>query len=1073
MAPIKNKGTHPKKETSIADLEHAEAKTQATIETAVVPIITINEFGIIESVNEATLKMFGYQLNELLGVNINILVPSPHKEHHDTYLKTYIQTGIKKIIGSGRELEAIKKDGSLIPIHLSVSEFHSQDKHYFVGIINDLSAIRTADEKLRVANRFLEEQSWMQEGQVCLYQILASDKKLIAIIEHVIIFLCDYMNIPVGLFYLYDSEIDIAKLSCGYRIPPQIESLEFKSGEGLVGQAISSRKIQYHKVDENSYLRLRTGLLDIPLNHVYTVPIFRGQQIVGVFEFACEKEILQNHYHFIENIIEPIAMSLLIKIKDETVKNLLEETRKQAVSLQVQQEDLKKANNELQDSEVQLKKQKEELKNINNELKHRTGALENEKDLLKEKTKELEEAQELLRTRSLEIEESSRYKSEFLANMSHELRTPLNSILMLSQSMAENRKHNLERKQVHNLETIHRAGTDLLNLINDILDLSKIESGKFEINYKIFRIDRFLDNLAHLMSPLAKSKGLKFKVHLAEDLPMTMESDSIRLEQILRNLLSNAIKFTDSGSVFVYVEEDRKDYIRFIVEDTGIGIPKNRLKSVFQAFQQLDGRSTRKFGGTGLGLSITKHLVALLGGHINLKSDLGKGSRFTVSLPMRDLSQKYPETAGELSVKTIEHEDKPKSHKIFLVPDQETKDDRYDLQLGDRVILIVEDDKPTCEILTECCHNMGYKVIVAADGINGVRLAEEIRPMGILLDLCLPRVDGFDVIDVLKTSALTQHIPILVISGAEFKQQALSKGALGYLAKPINVTHLKKYIQYMDNFLPRSKRLVLVIEDDDQDMNSIRDLLKNQYVEIIEASTGDEALEILRKNKPHCIILDIKLPDMMGWDFLSHFQKMDLFPRPPVIVNTAIELSQGDRNELEQYSNSIIIKGFKSKEKLLYESTIRLHLVEKKLSREQRKILSELRDPGHMLRGRKILVVDDDERNSLSLVEVLEDTGVSIITAKNGQEAIEIVRHHCQELDIVLMDMMMPIMDGYEATKLIKTFCFDLPVIALTAKAMKGEKEKCLLAGCDDYIAKPFNVQQLLSILRVWLYQSA
>ncbi len=1058
----------------LSSSKQAELKTKAVIQSAIVPIITINNAGIIESINDATLRMFGYQESELVGSDVKILAPKPHQEEGDHYLSAYINIGNRKKMGTGRKLNAIKKNGSIFPVHISVSEFYVGKKRYFVAIINDLTAVKTAEEKLKKANLYLEEQAWMQKGQVNLYKILASDQSLASIIDSVITFLCDYIDVPVGLFYRYDPEQKVATLASGCRIPSDLKIVDFKHGEGVVGQVLITKKLEQHKITSEPRLRLQTGLVDLYLPYLYVFPVMRGEHIVGVIEFGCERELSTRDLAFIGNVVEPIALNILVRIKDETVKYLFEETRKQAIDLQMQQKDLKKVNYELQASEEELRSQKEELKSTNEELKARSFALENEKKRLSEKTSELEETQELLQKRAFEIEESSRYKSEFLANMSHELRTPLNSILMLSQSMAENRKGNLNERQVSNLETIYTAGTDLLNLINDILDLSKIESGKFEVSYNLFRLDRFFDNLSRLMSPLAKSKGLTFKILISENVPMTIESDNVRLEQVFKNLLSNAIKFTDKGSVMIQVDIDDNNDIKFMIKDTGIGIPKDHQKSVFQAFQQVDGKTTRKFGGTGLGLSITKKLVDLLCGSITLVSTLGEGSIFTVSIPAKKPSLKAIEKKKILSQKKNRTLPRVKEPKKLYAPEIKMKDDRYDLQLGDKVIIIVEDDPSIYEVLMEMCHDLGFKVVLASDGISGVRLSEELRPAGLLLDLSLPRMDGLEVIDVLKSSNLTQHIPILVISAREDEHRSLAKGAIGYLTKPIEKANLRKFLNYIDNLNPRKQRTLLVIEADQNQRRAMNELLGQQDLNIIEASSGSEGLTFLEKEVPHCIILDLILPDMDGLKFLDKSQLIlqeNFFP--PIIVYTAMDLSDEVMDKLEKYSNSIIIKGVKSLERLFFETTISLHRVEKNLSRAQQRMLRDLRDPGRIIRGRTILIVDDDTRNRLSLSEVLEDTGVEIITAKNGKEAVEIVQEKEVAIDLVLMDMMMPVMDGYEATRLIKDHCRDLPVIALTAKAMKGEKKKCLSVGCDDYVSKPVNIDQLLSLLRIWLYKSA
>ena len=650
---------------------------------------------------------------------------------------------------------------------------------------------------------------------------------------------------------------------------------------------------------------------------------------------------------------------------------------------------------------------------------------------------------------------------------------------MLSKVMGDNFDENLTERQIKNLSVINHSGTDLLNLINDILDISKIEAGQLDVTVENIDIEKLTESMRVKMGLLAKHKNIDFKISISENLPKEFYSDRTRIEQIMKNLLSNAIKFTERGSVTLsFFSPDRgqdflnlkgeKRIVAFSVKDTGIGIPPEKREHVFEAFKQVDAATTRKYGGTGLGLSITKQLVGLLGGEIVLESDFGKGSAFTVYLPEKyEAPQKMSKLQSKewcLSFRTAKGEFKREDV-------SELKDDFNNISKDDKVILIVDDDLKFANIMLDFCRDKGFKGVIALDGVQGARLAQTLLPNGILLDLSLPELDGKEVLEILKDDLKTRHIPVQIISGHEELFDAGSMGAIGFLKKPLNKDQLDSVWQKIDQHNDKRVKKLLIVDDVENQRTAIKENIGIKNIEFIEAGSGEEAFRCLDKGKPDCIILDLDLPDMSGFDFLNDIQKSEKDP-PPIIVFTGKELSDDENSYLKRYAKSIIVKGTHSYERLIDDTALFLHQVESDIPKKKQNILKNLRDPNRILEDKKILLVDDDARNLHSLMEVFEATRSNAIVANNGIEALNQLDKN-NDVDLVLMDMMMPEMDGYDATKEIrkKAEFSNLPIIALTAKAMKGEKEKCLSAGCDDYISKPVDIDQLLSMLRVWLYR--
>lgn len=765
----------------------------------------------------------------------------------------------------------------------------------------------------------------------------------------------------------------------------------------------------------------------------------------------------------------------------QRLQEVLAETQQLNEELQVQQEELKTANEELEEqsrilkeSQAHLETQQVELEQTNEQLAEQAQILADQRDAMDQKNTELNLAQTQLEERAEELQRSSKYKSEFLANMSHELRTPLNSSLILAKLLAENPQDNLSAEQVKFAESIYSAGNDLLHLINDILDISKVEAGKLEMLPENTSVARLVDGLRGMFQPLATQKKLDFQVELQDGSPLMIYTDRQRLEQVIKNLLSNAVKFTESGTVSLTVTSMPDDGIAFVVRDSGIGIAADQQESIFEAFRQADGTTNRRYGGTGLGLSISRDLAALLGGSISVTSEPGQGSVFTLVLP-----QQYVEP-GESPVAPVVPAPVAVSHKVAAPPAlapliapvdiPRFNDDRSKAPFATRCILVVEDEPNFAHILYDLAHELGYQCLVAHGADEGYNLAREYIPDAILLDMRLPDHSGLTVLQRLKEHADTRHIPVHVISVEDRVEAAMHMGAIGYAVKPTTREELKDVFARLEAKLTQKVKRVLLVEDDDLQRDSIARLIGDEDIEITAVGYAQEALELLRTTIYDCMIIDLKLPDMLGNELLKRMSTEDICSFPPVIVYTGRNLTRDEEAELRKYSRSIIIKGARSPERLLDEVTLFLHKVESQLSHERQKMLKTARSRDKVFEGRKVLLVDDDVRNIFALTSALEQKGAVVVIGRNGREAIERL-NEVEDIDLVLMDVMMPEMDGFEATIEIRKDprWRKLPIIAVTAKAMKDDQERCLQAGSNDYLAKPIDLDRLFSLIRVWL----
>ncbi|MCG8619972.1 MAG: response regulator, partial [Desulfobacterales bacterium] len=757
----------------------------------------------------------------------------------------------------------------------------------------------------------------------------------------------------------------------------------------------------------------------------------------------------------------------------------------------------------LKESEAELQAQQEELQVTNEELEEQAQALAEQKENIQNKNIELLEAQEAIQAKAEELEVASKYKSEFLANMSHELRTPLNSILILSQLLAGNRDGNLTEKQMESAGAIHSSGEDLLTLINEILDLSKVEAGKVELVLEDLEIKTLIADLERIFRNLAEDKGTAFDIEVAPTVSDVLYTDPLRLQQILRNLLTNAFKFTEKGRVSLSISRPSEALcqgydltpdtaLALAVRDSGIGIPKEQQAVIFEAFQQADGSTSRKYGGTGLGLSISRELSKLLGGYIMLESEEGKGSVFTVIIPerMKDPVVEAP-PVPKVAAAPAAPAGSPAGDKapdIILAPDPQPEtvavpvaapppapahdfvaDDRKDLSSGGKSLLIIEDDPNSAKIMRDFARERGFKCVIAEDGETGLHYADYYRPSAIILDIGLPGIDGWAVLERLKGNPDLRHIPVHFMSAADSSMDAMRMGAVGFLTKPVTMEKVEETFGKIENIITRPVRKLLVVEDDKIQSQSIRELIGGGDVETVMVTTGAQAYEELSGNLYDCMILDLGLEDMSGFELLDRIRNNPSCGEIPVIVYTGRDLTQEEDSQLRKYTESIIIKGVRSPERLLEESALFLHRVEADLPKEKQDMLKLSHDKDRVLKDKTVLLVDDDMRNVFALTSVLEEKDMNILIARDGVEGVEKTRANA-EIDIILMDIMMPRMDGYEAMEEIRKTHKRMPIIALTAKAMKGDRKKCIDAGANDYLAKPVDTDKLISMLRVWLY---
>jgi HAMP domain-containing protein/CheY-like chemotaxis protein/signal transduction histidine kinase len=926
------------------------------------------------------------------------------------------------------------------------------------------------------------EQDWLKTNLAKLTRLLQGQRDLMTVSRSLLSEIAALTGAQHGAFYLAETDTvagtraDVLsfKLLGGYAYKERKGlSNRYQLGEGLVGQCAMEKERILITNAPGDYVQINSGLGEGKPQNIVVLPVLFEGEVKAVVELASFNRFTDIQLGFLEQLSESIGIVLNTIAATMRTEELLKQSQALTEELQSQQEELQQTNEELEEKARQLGEQKQEVEKKNQEVELARRSLE-------------DKAEQLALT--------SKYKSEFLANMSHELRTPLNSLLILSKQLSQNPEGNLTEKQVEYASTVHGAGADLLSLINEILDLAKIESGTISLDVRPVSIVGTTDYMQKAFAKLSEEKQLEYVIQRDKKLPRSITTDEKRLQQILRNLLSNAFKFTERGRVTLEVGvptegEWTPDHpelsraasvIAFSVTDTGIGIPADKHRLIFEAFQQADGGTSRRYGGTGLGLSISRELAHLLGGEIRLRSEPGNGSTFTLYIPdvhvPRGTNPRSGQTERPLPMAKPRFEEKP----VVMPRSASTpisissiRDDRNEIKPGDRVLLIIEDDPNFASILVDLAREKGFRCVLALEGEPAMALAKKYQPDGVTLDLRLPDVDGWVLLDRFKHDADTRHIPIHIISAAEDQTRlGLRRGAIAFWSKPVEREQLDQVLRQIQGFVERGKRRLLVVEDDERQRKTIVELIGNNDVETTAVTSGEAALEALKGQKFDCMVLDLRLPGMSGFDLIKKVKEEPDLELLPIIVYTGRELTHEEETELREIAETIIVKDVTSPERLLDETALFLHRVEAKLPKAKQRILKQLHLKDPQLAGKKVLVVDDDVRNIFAITSILERHEMVVLRAENGKDGLAKLADH-PDVDVVLMDIMMPDMDGYEATRLIRKQpkFTKLPVLALTAKAMMGDREKCIEAGASDYIAKPVDADQLTSLLRVWLYR--
>ncbi|NDJ17316.1 response regulator [Myxacorys almedinensis] len=964
-----------------------------------------------------------------------------------------------------------------------------------------------------------QEQTWLKSNIAELSQRMQGQREFESVARSLLSQLVPLVNAQQGAFYVAETlnAKPILHLRGSYAYQERKHlGHQFQLGEGLVGQcALEKQRILLTEVPSD-YIRIGSGLGEATPLNIVVLPIVFEQQVLAVLELASFQRFTNVHLRLLDQVSETIGAVLVAIAASLRQQELLEESQTLAEELQAQQEELEESNEQLhaqakalQISEQLLRQQREELKQsndelqqLNEELEEKAESLEAQKRKVELKNDEIEQARTSLQEKAEQLALSSKYKSEFLANMSHELRTPLNSLLILARLLSDNTEGTLTDKQVEYSKTIHSSGNDLLILINDILDLAKIESGTLSIDIETVSFTELRGSLERAFRQIANEKGVSFAITLDDSLPDAIATDSKRLQQVLKNLLSNAFKFTDHGHVTLRISSTQRSTeqssdmgnatISFAVSDTGIGIAADKQKIVFEAFQQADGTTSRRYGGTGLGLSISREIAYLLGGELRLVSQPGQGSTFTLSLPQlyRGGEVSHPSAEGQspralpsepISSGYLIRRETPSNRSDASEPMSQTvqrpyspdiADDRGAIQPGDRTLLIIEDDVKFAKILLEMAREQGFKGLVALRSQTGLALAQQFQPHAIMLDIHLPDGDGWMVLDRLKRDPNSRHIPIHILSSDDQRQRGLQSGAIAYLVKPISPEALSQVLIDIKHFIERQVRNLLIVEDDPVQAQSIVELIGNGDVKSITVYTGAEALEALKTDTFDCVVMDLGLPDINGIDLIEQIKQESGLADLPIIIYTGKELTRQEETHLKRLAETIIVKDVRSPERLLDETSIFLHRMQSNLPQPKRQMLESLRQADPILANKKVLIVDDDVRNIFALTSLLEGYQMQVEYAENGRDGLDVLQAN-PDIDIVLMDIMMPEMDGYETTCAIRqqNSMRSLPIIALTAKAMQGDREKCIEAGASDYITKPVDSEQLISLLRVWLYR--
>jgi len=1230
-------------EAAEARLKEQENKTRELINTALDPIVTINSKGLIDSCNPAFTNMFGYLADEVVGKNVKLLMPEPYHSEHDGYLSNFTNTGVKKVIGIGREVVAQHKDGSTFPIHLSVSQYQIGSEKFYTGTIRDLTLVkekqayleelvikadristgdysedikpRNKQDKLGIALQRMTEilrnvaqvaerlsegntsvkvkiqgendllaksinmmvntlntaaqqadsisignytsditprseqdkfgialqrmtvvlrnislvaeklaegdysisvteqgdsdllaqsinkmvtqlrssqaensrQIWVSSGLGGLSDAIRGITDLRKMANIVCQYLARYLDVQILTFYAFDEQRLQLVGSYAFNKRKKLGDI-IEIGEGLVGQAaLEQQTISVTDIPQD-YTRIHSSIGEAYPRNIVVTPFVNDGVLHGVLELGSFKELNDDKLALLDSIKESIAVIIRSIFEQTKTQRLLEETQRQTGELQTQQEELKATNENLEEQTQRLKGSEEELKTQSEELKASNEELLEKSRALTIQKQDVERSRQNLEIKSKDLAMASKYKSEFLANMSHELRTPLNSFLLLSKGLAENNKGNLDDEQLEDLKVIYEGGSDLLHLINDIMDLSKVEAGKMTIHIEPVELELICTNIRSLFKPHAKNKALEFNIIREPQVPVIINTDAQRLEQILKNFLSNAFKFTSSGSVQLKIQRpaattqyqnpllNNQNSIAFSVIDTGIGIAVHKQKEIFEAFQQEDGSTSRQYGGTGLGLTISRELANFLGGEIQLHSDPGSGSTFTLYLPLNGVESGDTKSLTSFNNDSDSASDQSSFERTAKMPITDAEsfipDDRVHIVKTDKVMLIIEDDENFAKVLLKIVRKQGYKGLVAGDGKNGLYLALEFQPVGIFLDLGLPDMHGNTVLEQLKFHLQTKHIPVHVLSGREQDLDSLHKGAMGFLSKPVTAADINQVITEMQLFTLAEIKTALIVEDSKTNLHAISRLIKNRGIEVECVNTGEAALEKIMTNQFDCVILDLGLPDISGFDVLEKLSNNTDITMPSIIVYTGQELDLEQRELLQKHAATLVPKDADSLENFLDEALLFMHRLKVEMTSKNKNVMYSIDDERKILQKRKILLVDDDVRNTFALSKRLQETGLIVYVADNGRTALKKLEEH-DDIELIIMDIMMPIMDGYDAMRQIRTSedYSEVPIIALTAKAMSDDRAKCIEAGASDYLTKPVNYDKLLSMLKVWLFK--
>lgn len=935
---------------------------------------------------------------------------------------------------------------------------------------------------MRRATIARRRQEWLQQAQLGLGEAVIGDKNTVELGENILRYLSDYVGAVAGVLFVKDRNGFERTSSFGVPVDNSLHS-RLGANDGLFAHVLTNQRPIVVGELPDGYISFSSGLGRQKPSFLAIAPASVDGSVTAVVELGFLHPVGDHILELLEQASDTIATAIRSAEFRTRLQTLLHETQRQTEELQVQGEELRVSNEELEEqgralkeSQARLEQQQVELEQTNSQLEEQAQELERQRD-------GLEKANDAIQLKATEVEQASRYKSDFLANMSHELRTPLNSSLILAKLLADNPDDNLTAEQVKFAQTIQSSGNDLLNLINDILDLSKIEAGHVEIRPEPVSIQRTADTLQRMFAPLADNKGLNFSVDIAADVVPLIETDPQRLEQVLKNLLANAIKFTEAGQVSLLIRPTGAEQIAISVTDTGIGITEEQQHRIFEAFHQADSTISRKFGGTGLGLSISRELVRLLGGTIHLKSKAGSGSTFTLIIPHKfDAEQVRPASPVVPAAPntSLTHDTPPAS--MLPAPTSITSttrgivdDDRKNATEKARKLLIVEDDQSFALILRDLARELDFQALVAGTAHEALELAKQYMPSAIVLDVGLPDQSGLSVLDRLKRDVRTRHIPIHMVSAEDYSERALSLGAIGYALKPVQRDQLVDVLKSLDAKISQNVRRVLIVEDNEVQRDAVARLIGSPEVQTICVGTAADCLAELKSRTFDCMVLDLSLPDASGFSLLETISQDSEHSFPPVIVYTGRVLTAEEEQKLRRYSKSIIIKGAKSPERLLDEVTLFLHQVVSDLPDEQQNMIRKARSRDALLEGRRILIVEDDVRNVYALTNILEPRGALVEIARNGEEALQKLALSLEQqdarIDLVLMDVMMPVMDGLTATRHIRANAQlkKMPVITLTAKAMPDDQKRCIEAGANDYMAKPLDVEKLLSLVRVWM----